>query len=149
MITASPTAPSPQIAQQLPGWENGILVRSAVYVSPMLTCDNNFAKEYRLCFFNANLDVSRLESSSVASTNTTPQQAHRLRVSGRVHLSYADLRYDAVLREGAGSHEVEELLALAAETGCTVRHNTRTYRGRVRVVGTVMVRALEHATKQG
>lgn len=43
-----------------------------------------------------------------------------------VHFGQGDLSHHGVLRECATSHEVEEALAFAGETACSIRHQAFT-----------------------
>lgn len=65
------------------------------------------------CAVDTNL--GRVESGAVSSGNTTSQKADRIQRSTRVDLGQGDIGHHGVLREGAGSHEVKQLLSLASE----------------------------------
>lgn len=109
MMTAKPTAPSPQIAHVLPG--------STPAVFSALKGKENFQI----------LVLSQHQSSysrSISSGQATSQQADLLQRRLLVDLADGNLRHDRVLRESRATHEVEKLLAFAAETRSAVGHDT-------------------------
>lgn len=71
-------------------------------------------------------DPSCVQGRSISGGNTTSEQADFVQRRLFVDLADGDLSDDCVLREGRAAHEVEQLLAVAAESGCSVGHHTAT-----------------------
>lgn len=63
-----------------------------------------------------------VQDSTIAGGDATAQQANFIHWSLAVHFGQRNVRHHGVLREGAGSHEVEHLLAFASKAGGLVRH---------------------------
>ena len=63
-----------------------------------------------------------VERRPVSRGDAAAQQTDLVQWGLGVHLCQADVRHHRVLREGAGAHEVEQLLPLAGEAGRVVGH---------------------------
>ena len=67
--------------------------------------------------------------STVTGGNSATKQAGSVHGSILLDRYYGDIRYDCVLGEGRGTHEVQELLALAGESRGAIGHDTLTLGG--------------------
>lgn len=65
-----------------------------------------------------------IQGSTVASRNSTPQEAHLFQWSLLVDLSQGNIRDDCVLRKCRCAHEMEQLFTFARESRTSIGHHT-------------------------
>src|SRR5690606_24053751 len=70
------------------------------------------------------LDGSSDDSGTIAGGDTPAEKTGRLHGGIGTDGVDRDVCNDGLLREGRGTHEVEERRALAGQTGCSLRHDT-------------------------
>lgn len=75
------------------------------------------------------LDLGGLHGGSVPGGDTATQQTGAVGGDLGSHRHDGDVGHDGVLREGRGSHEVEDILTPGLETGGAIGHHTLTLSG--------------------
>lgn len=75
------------------------------------------------------LDLGGDDGSTVTGGDTAAQQARPVHGGLVGDGDHRDVGHDGVLGEGRGSHKVQEVLALALESGCAVGHDTSSLGG--------------------
>ena len=72
------------------------------------------------------LDLGSHDSSTVTGGDTAAEQTGPIGGDLRSDSDDRDIGNDGVLREGGGTHEVQEVLAAGLEAGSAIRHDTLT-----------------------
>jgi hypothetical protein len=75
------------------------------------------------------LDLGGLDSGTVTGGDTAAKKTGPVGRDLRSDSNDGDIGDDCVLREGGGTHEVEEVLAAGPEAGGAIRHDTLTLSG--------------------
>lgn len=71
-------------------------------------------------------DLGSIECSSISSGDSTTQETHFIHGSMFIYFGQRDVGHYGVLRKGAGTHEVKDLLAFTSEPGGLIGHQTLT-----------------------